>query len=365
MPSPLGESRYRRRSTRGNGAAESWHGENMPQNAPDPIGQAIDQVRDAARVYRDATSTGSRSAARKELHEAVVAAVQLGAKQIQVARASGLSSAQVSRVSRGRTSGRSPLPPATYLSHTLPAEEIARRYTSGASAAQIAASYGCSKTTILRFLQNHGVARRSGAWTKLPVTNQDLAQRYVKEGTLLKDLAAEFGVVSATISERLADAGVVVPVGRRRIDLPVAEILRRYEGGEPVNVLARAYGVSSPVIYHRLHEHGRALRSPRTTPEQRRRAVALYQTGLTDAAVAAKLNMSRTTVRKAIQEAGVKRPTPEERARAHLQSEDMQEIVRRRRAGEPVRALAVEYGIPRNTLVRRLARAENRAESSA
>lgn len=338
----------------------------MPQSSsPDRLGQALSQVRTTARQYRAATDPQSRPAARQALNKAIVTAVQAGVKQAQVAHISGLSKAQVSRVARGGTSGRSPLPAATYLVHTLPAEEIIRRYESGDSATQIGASYGCSNTTILHILRDHGVARRKGHRTELPVTNKELARRYVEEKALIQDLAAEFGVAPATISERLADAGVVVPIGKRRIDLPVPEILRRYDEGEPVNALARAYGVSSPAIYYRLHEHGRALRFPRTTPEQRRSAVALYQTGLSDAAVAEKLKMSRTTVRKAIQEAGVKRPTPEELARAHLESTAMQEIVRRRRAGESVRVLALEYGIPRNTLARRLARVEDRSESSA
>ncbi|MFD5848303.1 hypothetical protein [Streptomyces chartreusis] len=290
-----------------------------------------------------------------------MAAVQTGAKQARIASLSGLSKAQISRIARGASSGHTPLPPAEYMVRTLPAKEIIRAYTSGHSSTQIAASYGCSNTTILHILRDHGVARRTGNRTELPVTNQELARRYVEDRALIQDMAAEFGVTPATISERIADSGVAVPIGQRRIDLPVPEILRRYDAGESVNSLSRAYGVSSPVIYHRLHEHGRALGFRRTTPEQRSRAVALYQTGLSDTAVSAKLNMSRTTVRKAILEAGAKRPTPEQLAREHLDSEPMREIVRRRRAGESVRVLAQEYGISRNTLARRLARAENRS----
>lgn len=153
----------------------------------------------------------------------------------------------------------------------------------------------------------------------------------------------------------------VIP-GTRRFDLPDAEIAARYDAGESVLPIAEAYGVSTPVIYRILREQGRALRVPRITPEQRDAVVALYQTGISDTAVAERLGVSRTTVRKVVAEAGVKRPTPEELAREDVRSPVMQEMVRRRQAGETVRSLASEYGISRNTMARRLDRAQDRAQ---
>ncbi|MBE4790334.1 helix-turn-helix domain-containing protein [Streptomyces caniscabiei] len=150
----------------------------------------------------------------------------------------------------------------------------------------------------------------------------------------------------------------VIP-GTRRFDLPDAEITARYDAGESVLPIAEAYGVSTPVIYRILREQGRTLRLPRTTPQQRDAVVALYQTGLSDTEVAKRLGLSRTTVRKIVAEAGVKRLTPQQLAQKEVHSPVMREIVRRRQAGETVRSLATEYGIARNTLARRLARAQD------
>lgn len=156
----------------------------------------------------------------------------------------------------------------------------------------------------------------------------------------------------------------VIP-GTRRFDLPDAEIAARYDADESVRLIARAYGVTTPVIYRIVREQGRSLRLPRTTPEQRDAVIALYRTGLSDTAVAKQLGVSRTTVRKVVTEAGVKRPTPEELAQEEVHSPVMREIVRRREAGESVRSLAVAYGIPRNTMARRLARTQKPSEPRA
>ena len=227
----------------------------MPQNpAPDHVGQALDQVRDAARRYRAATSPQSRGAARETLNKAVVAAVRAGAKQVQVSRISGLSKAQVSRVARGGTSGRTPLPPATHLVDTLPAKDIVTRYRAGETTYQLGRAYGCSQTTIISILKRHGVSRRVGRLIELPVSDEELARRYLEERAELQQLAAELGVKPNLVSRRVAAAGVAVPVGHRRMDLPDAEIVARYKRGEPVQRIARSYGVSWPTIMRRIRE---------------------------------------------------------------------------------------------------------------
>lgn len=98
------------------------------------------------------------------------------------------------------------------------------------------------------------------------------------------------------------------------MNLPDAEIVRRYQAGESISVLARSYGVSFAAIDKRLRENGvrkpSVFWSPRTTAAQRDAALALYQSGLSDAAVAKQVGISRTTVRKVVDLAGAKRSGP-------------------------------------------------------
>lgn len=150
----------------------------------------------------------------------------------------------------------------------------------------------------------------------------------------------------------------VIP-GTRRFDLPDEEIAARYDAGEPIDEIAASYGVSSPVIYTRLREQRRSQRLPRITAAQRARILDLYGSGLSGAAVAKAMGIARSSVRKVVREAGAERPTHVELAAAHVRSDAVQEIMRRHRGGESVRSLAREYDIPRSTLARRLARAED------
>lgn len=227
----------------------------MPQdNHSASVAQALADTRDKAHRYRAAKRTEAEQAARKALQQAITHAVQVGAKQVQAAQASGFSKAQVSRLARGASSGRTPLPPAEYLVDAIPAAEVIARYRAGESASQLGRAYECSSTTILSILKRNGVTRRTGRLIELPVPGEELARRYLDDREEIQKIAADLGVKPNLISRRLAAAGVVVPVGHRRMDLPDAEIVARYKQGEPVQRIARAYGVSSPTIMKRIRE---------------------------------------------------------------------------------------------------------------
>lgn len=188
------------------------------------------------------------------LNAAVRQAVQSGIRQVDVARETGLSTAQVSRVARGGTSGATRLPPAEYLVAKLPVQEIAAAYQSGTSAGQLGIDYGCSGSTILSLLKRHNVRRRNGREIELAVGDAVLVRRYVEDRDEIQHIAADLGVKPNLVSRRLAAAGVRIPVGHRRMDLPDEEIVARYHRNEPVKQIARSYGVSWITIMRRIKE---------------------------------------------------------------------------------------------------------------
>lgn len=243
------------RTSGGNAPGKPWHGVFMPPktSTADQV-QALKQVREAAKKYQSADLPPLKRVARQALREAVTHAASAGVKQIEVAKASGLSKAQVSRLARGATSGRTPLPPATFLLDTLPAAEVIARYQSGESTRQLGAVYGCSESTIIAILKRNSIPRRAGRRIDLPVTDEELARRYLHERVELQELARELGVTPNLVSRRVAAAGVKVPVGHRRMDLPDAEIVRRYKAGESANRIAKSYGVSHVTVMRRVRE---------------------------------------------------------------------------------------------------------------
>ncbi|MFF8544734.1 hypothetical protein ACF060_31110 [Streptomyces werraensis] len=230
----------------------------MPKKTdPEKAAQALQALRAAAQRYKKAHGQ-EKATARVALHQSILTAVhEAGVRQAEASRAAGISKAQVSRLVRGATSGKHKLPPAQYLIDTLPREEIAARYRRGESAGSLGDAFGCSAKTIGDVLRRAGVPLREGRTIDLPVPVEELARRYLEERALLQDLAAEYGITVNLISRRLAKAGVVVPVGKRRMDLPDDEIVARHRSGESVASLSRTFGVSSPTIKRRLEEASR------------------------------------------------------------------------------------------------------------
>jgi len=192
----------------------------MPQiTHSEPAVRALDEIRDATRRYqRSALTPDKRQAAREALNAAIVRAVQAGVRQAQIARTSGLSKAQVSRVARGGTSGATPLPPAERLIDLLPADEVIERYRSGESVRALEEVFGCSRHTLYGVLKSHGVPR-----DKRP--------------------------------------------GPRPVALPTDEIVTRSERGESAREIGRVYGVSYMTVLRRIREHkGGATRSADSLP---------------------------------------------------------------------------------------------------
>ncbi|WP_329204013.1 helix-turn-helix domain-containing protein [Streptomyces sp. NBC_01435] len=140
------------------------------------------------------------------------------------------------------------------------------------------------------------------------------------------------------------------------LQLPVDEIAARYQAGEPVSRIAKAYGVSHPTIVERLRSDGHYVeRRSSVTAAQRAATVELYASGLSGKAVAKRLNISRTMVRKLVTASGMtKQLTPEDRAAADLIDGRYRDIAPRYQAGESTHVLARECGVSRSTLQRRM-----------
>ena len=76
-------------------------------------------------------------------------------------------------------------------------------------------------------------------------------------GKSLSELARESGLSYGTVRTRLLGMGVKLrgmgcPSNRKRIELPVEEILMRRSRGEKVKDLARSYGVCEDTLRARL-----------------------------------------------------------------------------------------------------------------
>ena len=111
-----------------------------------------------------------------------------------------------------------------------------------------------------------GSKRPGSGRLDLPIA--EIARRN-RAGQTLTMIAATTGMDPSTVRYRLRRAGVALrrtgkALGQGRLDLPVAEIIRRYRAGQSTQAIGRALGVSADTIHRRLVEAGVARRPPVT-----------------------------------------------------------------------------------------------------
>jgi DNA-binding CsgD family transcriptional regulator len=154
----------------------------------------------------------------------------------------------------------------------LSIDEMVRRYKAGETCVDIGAAAGLSTSAVASRLKQQGIKLRPGGKgpgsgrIDLPVA--EIARRY-RAGETLDMIAAMTGLNPSTVKYRLRRAGVALrrtgkAPGQGRLDLPVAEIIRRYRAGQSTHAIGRALGVSADTIHGRVVEAGVARRPPGT-----------------------------------------------------------------------------------------------------
>lgn len=93
---------------------------------------------------------------------------------------------------------------------------------------------------------------------------------------------------------------------RRRLSPQVIEeLVDRYNTGEGTPALSREYHISKSGLLQLLRAEGVSLRRQPLAPEDAKRAVRLYENGLTIDEVAEQIGSSYSTVRKILHQSGV------------------------------------------------------------
>ncbi|WP_433227569.1 helix-turn-helix domain-containing protein [Actinomadura formosensis] len=215
------------------------------------------------------------------------------------------------------TSPKHPRSPQPAKDGTAPRLEMSvgvlrERYEAGDSVPKIAEGMGLTPRQVYAWMRHERINRRPpGApdWEAFPIDLAELREWY-EAGESIRGLARALGVSSNAVKMRLAQAGTTLrsreQPHRRRMVLPVPSpvLRRRYEAGESLYDLAAELGVVPATVKLRLLEAGTTMRPVGGPP--RSRQVAL--------------------------------PIPP------------QQLLQRHQAGESLHDLALELGVPRNTL---------------
>lgn len=98
----------------------------------------------------------------------------------------------------------------------LPNAELQARYLNGESSVRLAASYGCSPTTIAKRLRADGVVMRPSRFNPLPVPEAALRRLYLHERLPVMAIAQHFGVSTSTINNKRRHYGIAARPRLRR-----------------------------------------------------------------------------------------------------------------------------------------------------
>jgi DNA-binding CsgD family transcriptional regulator/lambda repressor-like predicted transcriptional regulator len=236
----------------------------------------------------------------------------------------------------------------------VPAGQVADLYQAGWTVSQIAARYQVAASTVLRRLDEAGVARRPTS--ALAVFAVDEAARRVQQDRAsFAELAREYQVSVDVVRAQLRARGIAPPprTGPRVLrGIPAAQLAGEYASGLTVAQIAARYGVSRATISTRLHAAG--LAGPRPArPVPAGEAAALYRQGASLKTLAGRYAVSAMAIRRHLASAGAEvRPPGGQRAPIPVP-----EAARLYAEGQTVRQLARRYQVSEQVIRDRLAEA--------
>jgi hypothetical protein len=102
-----------------------------------------------------------------------------------------------------------------------------------------------------------------------------------------------------------AGGGAMRSLRRRLSPQTIGELVVRYNGGEDSPALSREYGISKNGLRQLLLAEGVTLRRQPMTPRDAKRAVLLYESGMTVEQVVGQIGYSYSTIRKMLHVKGV------------------------------------------------------------
>jgi uncharacterized protein (DUF433 family) len=236
----------------------------------------------------------------------------------------------------------------------VPAGQVAGLYQAGWTVSQIAARYQVAASTVLRRLDDAGMARRPrSAPAVFPV--EEAARAVQQDGASFAGVARAYQVSVDVVRAQLRARGIAPPprTGPRVLrGIPAAHLVGLYAGGLSVAQIAARYGVSRATISTRLLAAGVAGPRP-ARPVPAGEAAALYGQGASLKTLAARYAVSATAIRRHLASVGVavRRPGGQ---RAQI---PLQQAAGLYAAGQSVRQLAGRYQVSEQVIRDRLAEA--------
>ena len=163
----------------------------------------------------------------------------------------------------------------------LPIDEIVKKWKQGATQKELAKEYGVARTTIDKriseYYKREGKQRpKKELNPKIELPIEKIVEKW-KQGAIQKELAKEYGVSTQTINNRISEyyekEGKQKTKPKRKsklkIELPIDEIVEKWEQGNTLIELTKEYGVSYRTIRNRISEYYEKEGKQKTKPKRK------------------------------------------------------------------------------------------------
>jgi len=246
----------------------------------------------------------------------------------------------------------------------LPIDEIIIKYTEGVSQYKIAKEYDVSEHTIHVMIKEYyekiGKKRPDlrNKRKKLPI--DEIIRKY-EEGIAGYKIAKEYDISQSTINLRIKEYYEKIGKGKpdlrnKRKKLPIDEIIRKYEEGISQCKIAKEYGMSHFVIGTRIKEYYKKTGKEKPDPRNKKKELPIdeiirkYEEGNSQYKIAYEYGVSQSTIelrtRDYYEKTGKERPNQRNK-RKELQ---IDEIIRKYEEGISKKELAEEYDVSEVTI---------------
>ena len=209
------------------------------------------------------------------------------------------------------------------------------------------------------------MSKKKNIKIELPI--DEIVEKW-EQGTTQQELAKEYRLSIRTINRRISEyyekEGKQKPKPKRKIEIPIDEIVKKWEQGVIEKELAKEYGVSQATINNRISEYYKREGKQRPKKELNPKIelpieeiVEKWKQGTIQQELAKEYGVSKTTITKRIAEyyekKGNKKTKPKIKSKQKIEL-SIDEIVKKWEEGSTQTELAKEYGISLTTISSRI-----------
>ena len=240
----------------------------------------------------------------------------------------------------------------------LPIEEIVKKWEQGVTQKELSKEYGVSDVTISkRISEYYEKEEKEKPKKRIELPIEEIVKKW-EQGVTQKELSKEYGVSDVTISKRISEyyEKEEKEKPKKRIELPIEEIVKKWEQGVTQKELSKEYGVSDVTISKRISEYYE--KEEKEKPKKRielpiEEIVKKWEQGVTQKELSKEYGVSDVTISKRISEYYEKEEKEKPKKRIEL---PIEEIVKKWERGITQKELSKRYGVSKSTINKRISK---------